>query len=289
MGKATTDILSNKTLTTPRIADAGSLNDANGNEYAIFHQTAAAINQVEFTNAATGNAPAITAGSTPAGGDANVGLSLVTKGSGTVQANGVDVVTLSGTQTLTNKSIAASQVNSGTLGTARLGSGTADGTTYLRGDQTWAVPAAMPTSTIAYFNLTSCPSGWAELTGARGRYVVGLPSGGTLAGTAGTALTNLEDRPTGQHNHGTSDPGHAHGKSDPGHSHALSIMSAGTTQGGVGWINNTHNTDKPAQATRSNTTGITISSATTGISVSNTGTTAGTNAPYTELLICQKS
>lgn len=37
--------------------------------------------------------------------------------------------------------IAGAQITTGTVGTARLGSGTADATVFLRGDQTWATPA----------------------------------------------------------------------------------------------------------------------------------------------------
>jgi len=47
------------------------------------------------------------------------------------------VVTTTGSQTLTNKSIVASQLT-GTIATSNLGTGTADATTFLRGDNTFA-------------------------------------------------------------------------------------------------------------------------------------------------------
>ena len=49
----------------------------------------------------------------------------------------------------------------------------------------------MPAGTVAYFNRASCPSGWSALASAQGRFLVGLPAGGTLAGTVGSALANL--------------------------------------------------------------------------------------------------
>lgn len=61
----------------------------------------------------------------------------------------------------------ASTITSGTLATARLGSGTANSSTYLRGDQTWAsIPATTPggSNTQVQFNNSGAFGGSANLT-----------------------------------------------------------------------------------------------------------------------------
>jgi hypothetical protein len=52
----------------------------------------------------------------------------------------------------------------------------------------------VPVNTIMYITGGSAPSGWSEYTSARGRMIVGLPSGGTDEGTVGTALTDQQDK-----------------------------------------------------------------------------------------------
>jgi hypothetical protein len=98
---STTETLTNKTLTAPKFADAGFIADNNGNEQIKFSTTASAVNEVTVKNAATANNPQIQA----TGGDTNIGINLVPKGTGVVQASGVEVDTISGTKTLTNKRI----------------------------------------------------------------------------------------------------------------------------------------------------------------------------------------
>lgn len=57
----------------------------------------------------------------------------------------------------------------------------------------WATAGGVAANVIAFFPSASAPSGWAEYTAARGRYIVGVPSGGTVAGTIGSAMTDLQD------------------------------------------------------------------------------------------------
>jgi len=55
-----------------------SINDTNNNEVIKLGTTASAVNEVTITNAATGNAPVISA----TGGDTNINLNFLTKGTG---------------------------------------------------------------------------------------------------------------------------------------------------------------------------------------------------------------
>jgi hypothetical protein len=139
------------------------------------------------------------------------------------------------------------------------------------------VDAVAPPNAVMTFNRATCPNGWTEFTAAQGRYIVGLPTGGTLGGTDGTALSNLEDRPTGKHNHSVNDPGHSHAID------ANAILFGGnvTPSRVMGTTNQ--------GAFTTNTLAGAAQTATTGISLSPAGLVDGTNAPYVQLLVCEKS
>lgn len=114
-----TQTLTNKTLTAPKIANGGFIADANGNEELIFATTLSAVNEITVTNAITGSAPSISA----SGDDDNIDLVLSAKGTGKVKIGTSDasneIVTIGGTQTLSNKTLSAPKiVNNGYIGDA---------------------------------------------------------------------------------------------------------------------------------------------------------------------------
>ncbi len=76
-----TQTLTNKTLTSPKIGTA--ILDTSGNELINLTATGSAVNEITLANAASGNAPTITAS-----GETNVSLNLVPKGTGTLQGGG---------------------------------------------------------------------------------------------------------------------------------------------------------------------------------------------------------
>jgi hypothetical protein len=98
--------------TNPDIIDAGSalsltspalvtgVNDVKGNELLKVTATGSATNEITLANAASGSNPTLTA----SGGDANIGISLATKGSGVIKAEDsggtVSAVKIAGKETI---------------------------------------------------------------------------------------------------------------------------------------------------------------------------------------------
>ena len=86
----------------------GDVIDTNGNELIKVTATASAVNEVTLANAATGNAPTLTA----SGDDTNIGFKLVAKGTGEVTAkvNGSDVFNASSSFGFKNRIINGAMV-----------------------------------------------------------------------------------------------------------------------------------------------------------------------------------
>lgn len=150
----------------------------------------------------------------------------------------------------------------------------------------------VPANAVLAFKLTSCPTGWSLMDGTaatpdmRGRYITGLPSGGTLSSTVGTALTAEENRAVGQHNHSVDPPSTSVSVTDPQHRHGVTVGGGGASADKLDNSTNTTETDNNLIALAS--TGITASVDISSFSSDNSGTVAGTNAPYAEFIFCLK-
>ncbi len=109
-GTGTTVVMqSSPFIVGPTISGSIKLNQANsiindnaGREILTLTRNGTAVNHVDVRNAPTGSDPILRA----QGDDTDVGLNLVPKGSGLIQLDGVEIATISGTQTLTNKTLA---------------------------------------------------------------------------------------------------------------------------------------------------------------------------------------
>ncbi len=77
----------------------------------------------------------------------------------------------------------------------------------------------------------ACPTGWTEYTTARGFALVGVPLSGTLEGTLGSALTNLQDK--------------THTHTGPSHNHSVTTLLDVDDESGSGALhpNPPHLTD----------------------------------------------
>jgi hypothetical protein len=129
-----------------------------------------------------------------------------------------------------------------------------DGTT-----QNTALGGGVPAGAILFFAAASCPTGWSEYTAARGRFIVALNTGGTVAAAVGTALSDLENRSVGAHTHDRPASGDYYG------------INRNVAQ----YIFQGQGDQTPG-------TYIPTTGGVTG------GAVAGTNAPYIQLLVCKK-
>lgn len=132
------------------------------------------------------------------GGTSVVGVTDGNKGDITVSNSGTSWL-------LNTRDIAASNITSGTVATARLGSGTADSTTYLRGDQTWApvaggVGVLPPDDTYGDVTVTDTGTTWtipnSTITHAKYQTL----AANSILGTAGSSgpPTEISCTPTGR-------------------------------------------------------------------------------------------
>ena len=123
-----------------------------------------------------------------------------------IAVEGDTVAMLAATQTLANKTLTtpnigtpsagtltnctglpASGIGSGTIATARLGSGSASSSTYLRGDQTWA--SISSGTADDYDVVTASPTSTYQATGLTGHTVIKLALGGNTTISPPTSST----------------------------------------------------------------------------------------------------
>jgi len=137
---------------------------------------------------------------------------------------------------------------------------------------------------------TNIPSGWKLCDGANGtpdlrnRFIIGAGSSYAVGATGGSKDASLVS-----HNHTINDPKHTHSVTDPGHTHT--VKGGNTSTGHTAFYHTSRGAGDLTGAALSKTTGISIKSKATGISIHSTGGTA-TNKnlpPYFALCYIMKT
>jgi hypothetical protein len=96
--------------------------------------------------------------------------------------------------------VVASTIQAGLVASTLIQGTTATFTYYT--DTAGNVGTIIPRGTMV-MTITSCPIGWSEWVSAQGYYLVTTPSGGTVGGTLGAPMSDLEDK---THKHSINPP-----------------------------------------------------------------------------------
>ncbi len=128
----------------------------------------------------------------------------------------------------------------------------------------------LPHDAVIFITDESCPLGFIRDSKYDGKYLVGVPDGGTRNGTKGTALNKDENRIIGRHLHLVTGLNHSH------------ELVGGTTEtsGALFDVDNDFDLFSSFTAFEGDIF--------TGITIDNEGTVTGTNSPYLTLLLCRK-
>ncbi|MDB5176716.1 MAG: hypothetical protein JWN75_384 [Candidatus Saccharibacteria bacterium] len=129
---------------------------------------------------------------TAAGSDANINLNLQSQGAGKVQANGVDVVTTTAAQTLTNKTLTTPVINGLPTGTGVASTATASTLAFRDAQANISADAFIPgfTTTVTAAGTTTLTADSTELqifTGTNIQTIV-MPTTGIVAGQRFTII-----------------------------------------------------------------------------------------------------
>ncbi len=126
---------------------------------------------------------------------------------------------------------------------------------------------AVPQNTVSWFDLVKCPQGWTKFSSMDGRYIVSIGTGSTNISVGNSFTTDGEEREVGKHTHSITETEHAH---------IVESSDFKETDGVL--FDKTNSTPFTNRQTESSIV---------GMSVSQEGSTEGTNAPYINLLACQ--
>lgn len=183
VGTDATQVLTNKTLTNPRI---NNINDTNGNAVLGLYAITSAVNYFYMTNQSAGNYPTIgvdgsgtnigiaiapkgngpiriftASGQVPTlegiDGSGNTDLNLKSNGTGKVKANNIEVATISGSQTLSGKTLTNPTVNNYTEGVVVIGTVTTASTLDLTNGTVQT--ATLTASTACTFTMPTVGAG----------------------------------------------------------------------------------------------------------------------------------